>query len=669
MNTNFFKPKSIAVIGASTDKKKLGFQIVKNLKESGFKGRIYPINNKATEDTFILDLKVYKEVKDIYEVPQLCIISIPSEFVFEELVKCYSQDIKNYVIITAGFKEIGNNETEKFINHFLELHPDVNLLGPNCLGFIDTSTPINASFAASTPKEGKISFFSQSGALCTAVLDWSEKLGMGFEKFVSLGNKNNISENTFLDQSFLNNNPSFFYLESFVNGKEFVKKAQQVKSPIIVLHPGRHTETANAMQSHTGSMAGSDKVVEEALKEAGVIRAYGLEDIMDLMMIFNFYPQYRKVQNVAIVSNAGGPGIITTDSIKDYGLSMAVLSQDTRSLLEQKLPKTANTHNPIDVVGDALADRYGFALDTVLSDSNVDAVIVLLTPQSMTQIDLTSEYIQRLSKLHNKVVIASFMGGKRVDKYEQYLFSYGVPYFDYPERAVWALSKLNKKPILSSTSKLDLFNNNLSPLDCLKNIFRTPKEITIDNEDILKTFCEDRKIALKLISENLWHKSDSGAVKLGLDSFEKRVESLNELKELGENMKVENPDFTYNIIGQEMMKLDFELFLGVKRDISFGNVVAFGLGGIYANILDENMIFLEFANTDFILEKLKKSKVGKILQGARGQKGIDLKIIVNAIIDMHKFLNTYINVEDVDINPLAISEGEIYAIDIKIKST
>jgi acyl-CoA synthetase (NDP forming) len=761
MNLNFFKPKSIAVIGASADTKKLGFTIIKNLKDSGFKGRIYPINNKADEDSFILDLKVYPSINAIHETPELVVISIPVDLVFEELLKSYAEGVRNFVIISAGFKEIGNTKAENFLKQFLETHHDVNILGPNCLGFIDTSTPINASFAASFPKEGKLSFFSQSGALCTAVLDWSEKLGMGFSKFISLGNKNNISENTFLEEQYLDNNPAFFYLESFVDGKEFIEKSRKIKSPIVLLHPGKYSETASAMQSQTGSIASNDRIVSEALEEAGVIRANGLEDIMDLMMIFNFYPKYQKLQNVAIVSNAGGAGIITTDAIKNQGLNLAQLSPSTMKLLSEKLPRTANIHNPVDVVGDALADRYGYALDIVLADSNVDAVIVLLTPQAMTQIDLTAEYIQRLSKQHGKVVVASFMGGKKVDRYEHYLFMHGVPYFDYPERAVWALSKLNEAQItrifkgsnytneqlslllskegtkgwLSSgslsdnitdsieetnpltppylaeardfvqgeekqedidsrlhgndtdlvpsrrdpsipqddtdpNSKFYIINSKLTPSHLVNSLtqVKIPAEQTITTISDLEQFNPNNEIALKIISDQMWHKTDSGGVKLHLKTIDERRIAYEELKTLGEKQKLDNPNFDYSIQAQEMIKMDYELFLGAKRDPNFGNVVAFGIGGIYANIINENMIFLEFATPEYILEKIKKSKVGEILSGARGQEAVNLEKIVKTILELHQAMKDFETIQEVDINPLGVAKQEIYAIDIKIKA-
>ncbi|MEI7604202.1 MAG: acetate--CoA ligase family protein [bacterium] len=666
MTSSFFSPKSVAVIGASTNPKKLGYMIIDNLKNSGYTGRIYPINSKADENTIIIQYKAYSSVSSIHEIPELVIISIPTDFVFDELMKSYAFGVKNFVIITAGFKEIGNDNAEKLINQFISIHPDANILGPNCLGYIDTQTPINASFAASMPMKGNISFYSQSGALCTAILDWSDKVGMGFSKFVSLGNKNQISENIFLDSNFINSNdnakPSFFYLESFKDGKEFVNKAKKVKSPLVILHPGRYSETAAAMQSHTGSMASNDRVISEALDEAGIIRAYGLEDIMDLMMIFNFYPSFRKVQRVAIVSNAGGPGIITTDCIKDYKLELSQLNDNTKRILSERLPKTANIHNPIDVVGDAMADRYGYALDTVLADENVDAVIVLLTPQAMTQIDLTAEFIQRLAKQHNKVVVASFMGGKRVDKYEQYLFSYGIPYFDYPERAVWALSKLNLKESNNLNSQVNIPDN-----VSIENIFKTPSEKDITNEQDLYSFIPEGKIVMKLISDQMWHKSDTGGVKLHLDSNEKRLHAYKELIQLGEDQKKENSNFEYKILMQEMVKIDIELFIGAKRDSNFGNVVAFGMGGIYANIIDENMLFLSFADKDYIKNKILNSKTGQILNGARGQKGIDIDSLADSILSLHKILSEHPEISDIDINPLGVVNGELYAVDIKIK--
>ena len=666
MFEKFFRPQTIAVIGASTDPKKLGHILVKNILESGYQGRVYPINNKSDGQITILNHRVYPDIHDIHEVAELIIISIPPQFVFDELMKSYVAGTRNFVIITAGFKEIGDTKNEQLINKFIEIHPDVNLLGPNCLGFIDTSTPLNASFSASFPQKGNISFFSQSGALCSAILDWSDKVGMGFAQFISIGNKNDINENTFLELTIKEGrtNPMFFYLESFNDGKKFIELAQKIKTPIIVLHPGRYSETASAMQSHTGSLASNDKVVDEALREAGVIRAYGLEDMMDLMMIFNFYAENNKNQNVAIVSNAGGPGIITTDSIRDMNLDLAKLDEITKTRLAEKLPRTANIHNPVDLVGDAMADRYGYALDLVLADSNVDAVVVLLTPQAMTQIDVTAEYIQRLAKQHNKIVLASFMGGKRVDKYEQYLFSYGIPYFDYPERAIWALSKLNiVKPNPENDAPVTR-----TEMESFLNL-KSPQEQFVTTEDETIAFLPESKIALKLISDKLLHKTDTGGVKLGLDTAEKRTQAFTELKQLGEEMKSTDPDFRYQIQAQEMVKIDTELFLGAKRDPNFGDVVVFGLGGIYANILDETMLFLPHGDRNYIKNKISSSKVGKIVLGARGQKGIEIDKVINLIFDTFAYMRTNNTVADIDINPLGIIGEDLYAIDVKTRKT
>lgn len=448
-----FNPKSIAVLGASRDEKKIGHIVLKNIVNSGFRGRIFPVNPNAAS---IAGMDCYADYKDLPEIPELAILSVPAEVAMALLESIAKKGTKNIIIFSAGFKEAGlqGERLENNLRLIAEKYK-LNILGPNCLGFVSTLSNLNATFSRAGGAVGNLRFISQSGALASGIFDWAKHHQLGFSEFITLGNKAVLNENDILrywlaqtkklpgQNDASNYYPIGMYLESIDDGKEFLKLVSKISvtDPVFILKPGKSKKAQQAIRSHTGSMAGDDAVQDAAFREAGIIRCGGLEDMFDLAKIFSWVKS-PKGPKVAIVSNAGGPAVISTDALENEGLQMANLSAKTHKKLKEKLPRAANILNPVDVLGDALANRYGDAINDVLAEKDVDALLVILTPQVMTEIEATAEIIGRLAKKHGKPVVCSFIGGDMIDKGEEVLNTFRIPSFRFPERAIKALAKM-----------------------------------------------------------------------------------------------------------------------------------------------------------------------------------------------------------------------------------
>jgi len=392
----FFTPESVAVIGASANPEKLGHAVVRNLIDSGFsrKGKVYPINPKSNH---ILGLPVYKSVLDVPENIDMAVIVIPHNYVPEALITCGEKGIKGVVIISAGFREAGTAgvEREREIIRIAKQY-GMRIIGPNVLGLLDTFTPLNASFAADSPPKGPIAITSQSGALGTAILDWAQAGSLGLSKFVSLGNKADVNEIDLLNEwaDDKNTNVILMYIEELAEGQRFLETAKIVakKKPIVAIKSGVTQSGARAVSSHTGSLAGSEQAYHAAFQQAGVIRADSMQELFDTALAFGYQPKLEG-KRIAIITNAGGPGILATDALERAGLSLARFDYDTLHELEKTLPDAASASNPVDLLGDALADRFQFALETVANDPNVDGILVVLTPQAMTEIESTAKAV------------------------------------------------------------------------------------------------------------------------------------------------------------------------------------------------------------------------------------------------------------------------------------
>ncbi|UCH03646.1 MAG: CoA-binding protein, partial [Candidatus Thorarchaeota archaeon] len=479
-----FNPRSIAVIGASATEGKLGNDVVKNLIESEFEGRIYPVNPRGGE---ILGLKTYRNVSEIGGRLDVAVIVIPAKYVLPVVEECGKKGVKALVVITAGFKEMGHEgqEAEKELIRVAEKHSMI-VLGPNCLGIINTHSPYNASFAAGTPEKGTVAFASQSGALMTGILDWSLMEKIGFSKFVSLGNKAQLDEADFVEAFGRDPNTTFIllYIESVMNGRKFMDACRQVtpNKPVFVVKGGVSAAGARAASSHTGSLAGSDTAYSVAFRQCGVIRADSMSELFDVANVFDDC-NLPKGNRVAIVTNAGGPGILTTEACEENGLQMAQFSQATIEALKKGLPPAASVYNPVDALGTAQPEDYALCLEAVFKDENVDSVLVLLTPQAMTKETETAQILVEARKKNpGKPLLAVFMGGNAMT-YPRIVLNEGrVPVFDFPGRAVNALAELYRYMVLRDSLREE------SPPDFKvdrKRVAEIIKSVREDNRQVM----------------------------------------------------------------------------------------------------------------------------------------------------------------------------------------
>lgn len=695
MLKKLFYPKSVALIGASSTPGKLGFDILANLVQSDFKGEIYPVNPNAEE---ILGKKVYSNVLKIASEIDLAIIAVPAKYVSEIIKQCANKNIQNIVVISAGFKESGL-EGEKMENEIINLikNHNINLIGPNCLGILNSHIYLNASFAEGMPKKGKIALISQSGAMAVAITDWALGENIGFSKIVSLGNKAGVNENDLLEylESDKDTKVIMLYLESFSDGVKFMKIANKVaqKKTIIVFKSGVSEAGSKAVASHTGSLAGSDTAVETALKQCGVIRAKTIEDFFDYARIFGMQP-LPKGCRVAIITNAGGPGVIATDSIdKSKFLQMAQFSEQTSLKLKESLPPTANIKNPVDIIGDALADRYQSAFSAVFDDKNVDMLLVILTPQIMTQKEATVKSLIHFNeKYPNLPVLTAFMGGKNIEYAAKKLGENSIPNFIYPTRAVRCMEAMvklqnwrNKKTFLIQKNihiKSTLFKREINqvikegknqlPQILITKILESYK-ITVPKISCAKSAKEAIKdadligypVALKISSDEVLHKTDVGGVRLAIKNKEEVVKAYNEIIK---NIKKQFPKAKIKgVLVQKMYHMGREVIIGMKRDSIFGPLIMFGLGGIYVEVMkDVSFRVAPFSKSE-ALEMINEVKAIKLLKGVRGEAPADIKTISDTIIKISQLIMDYPEIKELDINPLLVfNKGEgVVALDAR----
>ncbi|MFZ3106430.1 MAG: acetate--CoA ligase [Candidatus Hydromicrobium sp.] len=693
---NFFCPDSVAVIGASREEEKVGHIILDNIIDSGYKGKLFPVNPKADK---IHGIKCYPSVLNVPGDIDLAIIVIPAQFVLQVLEECSKKNTKWSIIISAGFKETGI-EGAKRERQLIEKAKDygIRILGPNCLGIIDTKCPINATFSPNMPPMGKIGFISQSGALGTAVLDWAKTNKIGFSKFVSLGNKADISENDLFDdwENEKDTEVITAYLEGVKYGREFIRISSKVskKKPIIVIKSGNTDAGARAVSSHTGTLAGSAKAYEAAFKQAGIIRANTIRDLFNYAKAFSYQP-LPKGKKVAIITNAGGPGIMATDECEKSDILLASLEKETIDGLKEFLPEAANFYNPIDILGDALADRYKKTLEVVIKDNNVNAIVMLLTPQAMTQPLKTARAIVEVMENSGKsiTVLTSFMGGSEVEKAVKFLAEKNIPNFDIPEEAIDTLKVMMEHTDWKSRRSFPIEDFNVDKGRVKKIFYQCQSEGRLElgemeAREILEAYdirmpkaelaCdidEAKEIAgrigyplvLKIVSPNILHKTDVGGVKIGIDNEKELEENYNQiLFSVSKYM----PDANIRgILVQEFIKDKKETIIGMSEDPQFGPMIMFGLGGIYVEALKDVSFRIAPLSRQVTREMVEEIKTIKLLKGIRGEDPSDIDSIIEIILRVSQLVTDFPEIIEMDINPLFVKkqgEGSI-AGDVRIR--
>lgn len=677
----FTEPRGVAVIGASTSPEKLGYQVLHNIVQYGYQGAVYPVNPTASE---ILGLKAYPSVLECPDPVDLAVILVPNKAVPAVMEQCGQRGVKGAVVITAGFREVGpqGKALEQQIIETCHRY-GMRMIGPNVLGIIDTVCRLNASFAAGMPARGRIAFMSQSGALCTSILDMAMGQGIGFSRFYSIGNKADINELD-LVKAWAEDGETraiMAYLEGITNGPEFIRIASRVTrhKPIIAIKSGTTSAGSKAVSSHTGTLAGSEAAYDAAFKQSGIIRAGSVQDLFDFTIAFARQP-LLKGDAIAIITNAGGPGIMASDAVERAGLRLATLTTETKQKLQAQLPPAASVANPVDVLGDALADRYALAIEAVLADPNVDALLVVLTPQTMTQIPETAEALGRLSKAHDKPVFGAFMGDASIRTGIEVLRSYDVPNYQVPERAVAAIAAmwhyrrwLNTPPLAVEALAVDR--------EKVAQLFarvRAEGRVTIGDaeaREVMEAYgipvpkaglaaTADEAVALaesigypvvmKIASPDILHKSDIGGIKLNITSASEVRDAFDLLIYRGRRYM---PDATiWGCQVQQMVKGGREVIIGVNRDPQFGPLIMFGLGGIYVEALKDVTFRVAPIDRREATEMLGEIRSYRLLRGVRGEKPADQQAIVDTLVRISQLVTDFPEIVELDINPLMVFE-------------
>ncbi|MGQ9613240.1 acetate--CoA ligase alpha subunit [Chloroflexus sp.] len=679
-----FSPQSVAVIGASPDPVRLGHRVLKNILDHGYQGNIYPIHPRATE---VLGLCAYPSVLDIPNPIDLAVVVIPPQHVIAAVDECGRKGIKGLVVITAGFKEVGGagRELERELLATVRRY-GMRMIGPNSLGIIDTISKLNASFANAMPLPGNIALMSQSGAICTAILDWSHQQGIGFSRFVSLGNKTDVDEVALLEAWNRDEHSRVIlaYLEAIDDGPGFIRVAREVTktTPVVAIKSGTTAAGTRAASSHTGSLAGSEAAYETAFAQSGILRARTLNELFDLALVFAYQPMIRG-NRVAIVTNAGGPGIIATDAVERSGLAMAEFTPETIRHLQETLPPNANVFNPIDVIGDATPDRYAVAIKAALADPNVDGLIILFTPQAVSEPLTIANLIINLTKGTDKPVVTSFMGGASIEKAVQALNAARIPNYLFPERAVQSLAAIYRQSLWQRrptptyrTFSVDrervarLFASvreagrvELGEVEAREVIeaygMRLPKSRLAQTPDEAVAIANEfgYPVVMKISSPDILHKSDIGGVRVGL-SDASAVRDAFELIEYRARKYLPSARI-WGVLVQEMVRKGREVLVGVSRDPQFGPLIAVGMGGIYVEVLKDVAFRLAPLSVEEVQEQIRSIRAYPLLRGVRGEAPADIAAIEETVLRVSQLVTDFPEIVEMDINPLVVHpEGE-----------
>lgn len=676
-----FEPASVAVIGASAERNKVGNIILGNIIESGFQGPLYPVNPRYEE---VLGLKCYPRITDVPGPVEMAVVVVPAKFVLQVMDECGQKGVKAAVVISAGFKEVGleGAKLERQLGEIAHRY-GMRVLGPNCLGLVNTHHRMNATFAQEGPREGNIAISSQSGAICVVVLDWAANINIGFSKFISVGNKLDVDEGHLLE--YLREDPYTkvigMYIEGTDRGREFLKQAElttRVK-PVIALKAGRTSSGAKAASSHTGAMSGSDKVYDAAMRQSGVVRVKNIEEMFDLLQAFSTMP-LPEGEGVAIVTNAGGLGVMAADACSDNGLTLASFEASTVERLKQGLPAAASLYNPIDVVGDADAARYDHAIRTVMDDPNVACVVALLAPTDLVDISSVARTLTAFAGSSPKPIVTSFVGGKEMMAPIDMLKAAGIPNYPSPERGIRALAAMVEhrhsldrkeshavKPIeadheavrevissVRSEGRLQLSENEGKRILKAYGI-ATPREgIAHDLASALKLAEEiGYPVVMKVESPDIAHKTDVGGVVLDIDDGQELERSyqvmLSKVREKLPKARVTGVSIQKMVKGREVI-------VGMVRDDQFGPVITFGLGGIFVEIMRDVTQGIAPLDRDDVERMVRSIRAYPMLAGARGKRPGDIPALVEVILKISQMAMEFPELEELEMNPVMVGD-------------
>ena len=693
-----FSPKSVAVIGATETLGRVGRTILDNLIKGGFAGPIYPVNPKRPT---VLGLPAYTSITAVPQTPDLAVIITPPATVPAIIKDCGAKGVKGVIIISAGFKEIGPVGVE-LERQVLEeaTKAGIRIVGPNCLGVMVPGSKFNATFAADMAKPGSVGFISQSGALCTAILDWSLKENVGFSAFVSLGSMLDVGWGDLI--SHLGDDPAtksiVIYMESIGDARSFLSAAREVAltKPIIVIKPGRTEAAAKAAASHTGSLTGSDEVLQAAFQRVGVLRVDSISELFDMAEVLAKQPR-PKGPRLTIVTNAGGPSVIATDMLIGSGAQLAELSAETMEAFNKILPPTWSHNNPVDIIGDAKPELYAKSLEIAAKDPNTDGMLVILTPQAMTDPTATAECLKAYAHIPNKPVIASWMGADIVAKGEDILNAANIPTFKYPDRAAKAFYYMWH----SSENLRQLYETPAAAPDDERGEIDREKASAIINEvrksgRTLLTEFESKKllaaygiptvethiattesdavkqaarlgfpVVLKLHSETITHKTDVGGVQLNLRTASAVRQAYKSIE--SSCAKKAGKEHFQGVTVQPMIKLDgYEIIIGSSLDPQFGPVLLFGTGGQLVEVFKDRALGLPPLNATLARRMMERTKIYTALKGVRGRKATNLAAVEQLLVRFSQLVVEQPWIAEIDINPLLVSAERIFALDGRV---
>jgi len=692
-----FSPSSVAVVGASTTPGKVGHDIFVNILRGGYTGTLYPVNPNAKA---IASVRAYSSIADIPDPIDLAMVILPPKFALDAVEDSVKKGVKGIVIVSAGFREVGR-EGLQIENRIVSIcrEAGIRVIGPNCLGVINplASVRLNASFSARMPASGNISFISQSGALCTAVLDFAADRDFGFSKFISIGNKADVDELDLL--RYFHQDPDteviLVYLEELRRGPEFITEVKEITSgdfrptPILAIKSGRTHAGAQAAASHTGALAGTEAVYDAIFKQAGIIRVDSIDELFDFASAFAYKNESalgkmrRKVPHgnrLAIVTNAGGPGIVATDMTISSGLQLAKFQDDTIEALASHLPRTANLHNPVDIIGDAPQDRYENALGAVIKDEGVDGALVILTPQSMTNVLGTAQAIVRVARRTHKPVLCCFMGIIDVSAGVRYLQEHGIPVYRFPEQAAKAFGAIyrysqwmNRQhlaqfPLTHDTQKAEtLIQGWLSAGTTRLGELEGNELLKCYGFDVLPTvLAQDSAAAVeiadrigypvvaKIVSPQILHKSDANGVAVGLDSPEAVAAAFDQITA---SARAYSPDAEIRgVLIQKMAPEGREIIIGMNRYPVFGPLLMFGLGGVFVEIFHDVVFRMAPIGRNEARRMIRSIRGYNMLRSFRGRPKADVDVLEKIMVCLSDLSMNHPEIKEMDINPLLVHD-------------
>jgi len=676
---NLLYPESIAVVGASSNPQKVGNAVLKNILDGGFEGPVYPINPKSKT---ILGVKCYPSLLDVPNNIDSAVIVVNRDIVIPIIKDCSKKDVKAAIVISSGFGETDEEgrKAQKELVKQAKLSK-ITMMGPNCLGLINPWQKLNAAFGQSIDEPGGIALISQSGALIASIQDWAKENKVGFSLIASIGNKAAIDEVDFFEylKSDKKTKVIAAYLEDISRGQEFMRIAERAGKikPLVILKSGRSKAGAKAASSHTGSLAGSDVAYECAFQRLGVIRAQSIENLFDISTALAYQP-LPQGNRMAVITNAGGPGIMMSDALEMSGLTVVNIDDKTKSNLLKILPPSASANNPIDVLGDADSGRYGKSLDLTLKSNSVDGVIVILTPQKMTNDSAIAKELVKISKKYSKPVVTCFMGADTVKNGLNILRENHIPQYSVPERAASAMLEMVKYNKYKSRPLriIERFAVNTHPVIKIIKSYRSRNLLEIgefDAKTIMESygmtipeghfastskeavsFANEMRypVAMKISSPDILHKSDIGGVKIGLGS-PIEVEDAFDLMMLRIKKKMPEANIK-GVLVEEMITTGKEVILGMKKDPQFGPMLMFGLGGIFVEVLKDVSFTLSPITAEECKNLIESTKTYKLLTGVRGQKPVDIEAIVISLQRLSQLVMDFPEIDEVDINPLKV---------------